>query len=121
MTLDIKDFFLQTDMKDAEYMCIHSKYFMPDIRKIYAIDKIITDNKYVYCRIKKGVYGLKQAARLAYDDFKKHLKEFGYSPDPLAQNIWTHTTRQTKFCLCVDNFGVQFFNKKDAEHLIHVL
>ena len=28
MTIDIKDFFLQTFMKDAEYMRIHSKYFL---------------------------------------------------------------------------------------------
>ena len=100
MTLDIKDFFLQTDMEDCEYMRIHSKYFMPDIRTKYKINELISTDGYVYCRIKKGMYGLKQAARLAYDDLKKHLTTFGYQPDKVAHNIWTHSTRQTKFCLC---------------------
>ena len=31
MTLDIKDFFLQTDMKDHEYMRIRHKYILSDI------------------------------------------------------------------------------------------
>ena len=67
------------------------------------------------------MYGLKQAARLAYDDLKAHLKKFGYQPDTVAQNIWTHTTRATKFCLCVDDFGVQYSSEEDANHLIDSL
>ena len=31
MTIDIKDFFLQTMMANAEYIKIHSKYFLRDI------------------------------------------------------------------------------------------
>ena len=38
MTLDIKDFFLQTLMKRPEYMKINSKYFLEDIRNKYKID-----------------------------------------------------------------------------------
>ena len=121
MTLDIKDFFLQTDMKDCEYMRINGKYFMSDIRNKYNINKLIANDGYVYCKIKKGMYGLKQAARLAYDDLKKHLSKYGYKPDTLAKNIWTHTERRTKFCLCVDDFGVQYFNLDDAQHLINAL
>ena len=33
MTIDIKDYFLQTFMQDVEYMRIHSKYFLKDIKK----------------------------------------------------------------------------------------
>ena len=33
MTIDIKDFFLQTTMPDAEYMKIHQKYFLDGIHK----------------------------------------------------------------------------------------
>ena len=51
MTLDIKDFFLQTIMERAEYMRIHSKYFLSDIREKYNIDDLIADDGYVYCKI----------------------------------------------------------------------
>jgi hypothetical protein len=35
--------------------------------------------------------------------------------------MWTHKTKPTKFCLCVDDFGVKYFNKEDASHLINAL
>ena len=59
-----------------------------------------------------------QAAQLAYENLKKHLQQHGYFPAKLAPNIWSHTTRKTKFCLCVDGFGVQYFSKEDTTHLI---
>ena len=93
MTLDIKDFFLQTFMERPEYMKIHSKYFLPDIREKYDIASKIHRDGYVYCKIKCGMYGLKQAARLAYDSLKTHLGKHGYFPDKIATNIWSHTTR----------------------------
>ena len=74
MTLDIKDFFLQTVMTRPEFMKIHSKYFLQDIRDKYNINRIIHTDGYVYCKIKRGMYGLKQAARLAYDSLKNHLE-----------------------------------------------
>ena len=67
------------------------------------------------------MYGFKQATRLTYDDLKKHLKTYGYEPNKIAQIIWKHSTRKTKFCLCVDDFGVQYFNEDDANHLIQAL
>ncbi len=35
--------------------------------------------------------------------------------------MWKHNTRKTKFCLCVDNFGIQYHSKADANHLIQAL
>lgn len=67
------------------------------------------------------MYGFKQAAKLARDQLVNTLKPFGYSPTTESQNIWTHTTRQTKFCLYVDDFGIKYFNKEDADHLMTVL
>ena len=67
------------------------------------------------------MYGLKQAARLAYDLIKKRLQPYGYKPDPICPNLWVHESRKTVFCLCVDDFGVKYFSKADAEHLINAL
>lgn len=65
ITLDLKDHFLQSDLPEAEYMKIYEKYFFNDIRKKYNIDNLIANNSYVYCKIIKGCYRLKQAAMLA--------------------------------------------------------
>ena len=67
------------------------------------------------------MYGLKQAAILAYKQLVSHLKPFGYSPVPHSLSLWTHVTRKTKFCLCVDDFGVKYYTKEDAHHLINAL
>ena len=67
------------------------------------------------------MYGPKQAARLAYDALVKNLKQHGYQPDRYCPNIWKHEIRKTKFCLCVDDFGVKYYSKEDANHLIAAL
>ena len=35
--------------------------------------------------------------------------------------MWEHETRPTKFCICVDDFGIKYFSKADAEHLFESL
>ena len=47
ITIDLKDFFLQTVMEDLEYMRIHNRYFSRDIRKQYNIDAIVANDGYV--------------------------------------------------------------------------
>ena len=120
-SIDIKDHFLQSILPDPEYMKIHGKYFFDDIRQQYDIDNIIDPDGYVYCKIVKGMYGLKQAAMLGRQNIIDVLAPFGYAPDPMAPNIWTHKTRPTKFCLCVDDFGIKYFSSADLDHLITAL
>ena len=67
------------------------------------------------------MYGLKQATVLTYKNLITNLKDFGYSPGKNITGIWTHKTRRTTFCLYVDDFGVKFFNKSDADHLLSSL
>ena len=120
MSADLKDFFLQSIMPEAEYMKIPWKYFPTDIRTRYKLhDKVHKD--YIYVRIRRGMYGLKQAAILAYDQLVAHLKPHGYLPVPGTNGIFRHTTRRTKFCLCVDDIGIKYYNDDDVEHLLNVL
>ena len=108
-------------LEEPEFLDIHAKYFLPDIRDKYNIDSLVHTDGYVYCQLKRGMYGLKQAACLARDKLITHLANYGYAPTKHAPNIWSHHTRPTKFCLCVDDFGVKYFNKDDLDHLINAL
>ena len=73
MSIEIKNFFLQSDLKDQEYMRIHEKYFSEDfIEEYYLIEKINSDGC-IYCVILKGMYGLNQAEILAYQQLKQRL------------------------------------------------
>ena len=66
------------------------------------------------------MYELKNAAILAYDNLEINLGRFGYYRVKDTVGIWAHTTRRTKFCVCVDDFGVKF-SKADAQHLLDAI
>jgi hypothetical protein len=121
LSADLKDHFLASPMKHPEYMKIRYKYFPTDIRKKYELWKFVTPDGYIYIRIKKGMYGLKQAALLAYQHLVTQLAPYGYHPCPYTTGLWHHDTRPTKFCLCVDDFGVKYFSQQDADHLLNAL
>ena len=60
MSLDLKDFFLATPMPNPEFMKVPFKYFPQDIVDKYKLSTKL-HNDYIYIKIKKGMYGLKQA------------------------------------------------------------
>ena len=103
-------------------MRIKYKYLPTDLKQNYNINKIRNEDGNVYCKIIKGMYELKQAARLAYEPLVANLNSHGYSSSQYARNIWHHQTRKTKFGLCVDNFGVKyFFSQDDIHHFLQAL
>lgn len=120
-TADLKDHFLGSPMERAEYMKVHISRFPPDIIQRYNLNALKTDNDYIYVKIVKGMYGLKQAALLAYNNIIKILEPHGYYPVIGTQGIWAHKTKPTRFCLCVDDFGIKYYKKQDVEHLLTAL
>ena len=118
---DLKDYFLGSPMLRPEYMKVKISKYSEDIIIQYGLREKMDINGYVYIKIKKGMYGLKQAAILAYQRLVKLMKPFGYYPEPCTTGIWSHTTRKTKFCLCVDDFGVKYFTQDDANHFLNAL
>ena len=120
LSMDLKDFFLASPMPEPEFMKIHRRYIPEDIIIKYNLEQKF-DNNYIYVRIKKGMYGLKQAAILAYEHLVKNLKPHGYTPIPHTVGLWKHTSRPITFCLCVDDFGIKYYNKDDVDHLFSCL
>ena len=115
-SMDLKDMFLQTPMDRPEYMKVPFRYFPEDIRQKYNLYNLVF-NDHIYIKIKKGMYGLKQAALLAYEHLSKILKNAGYEPIPASLGLWRHHTRPTLFSLCVDDFRVKYYNPSDLQHL----
>ena len=64
----------------------------------FELKKECMDDGYVYARIEKGVYGLKQAAVLAYNNLVKILKKYGYEPCPNTK--WYLETQNKKNKIC---------------------
>jgi hypothetical protein len=86
-------------MKDPEYMRLKYHYFPPAIRTQYKLDHLLAPDGYIYIKIQRGMYGLKQAAILAYEHLVRQLAPHGYHPCPYTTGLWKHATRPTKFCL----------------------
>ena len=120
-SMDLKDFFLTTPMDRAEYIRINARYFSTAFRTLYNLHDKIHSDGYIYCKIKKGMYGLKQAAILAYKLLLKRLALHGYIPIPLTDGLFKHKTRPTIFALCVDDFGVKYNSDDDLLHLQQTL
>jgi hypothetical protein len=121
-TGDLKDFFLVSHMKIFQYMRVHRKYITQEIMEEYSLTDDHFDSKgYVYLEIRKGMYGLKEASILAYEQLKAHLAPHGYAPVRFTPGLWKHKTRRTTFTLAVDDFGIKYFCKADADHLFSAI
>ena len=59
-------------------------------------------------RIKKGMYGLKQADIISNQELVKHMAPFRYHLVKHTPGLWVHNNRKTLFSLVVDDFCVQF-------------
>ena len=35
--------------------------------------------------------------------------------------MWEHKTRPTKFCVCVDDFGIKYWSREDQDHLCNFI
>jgi hypothetical protein len=67
------------------------------------------------------MYGLKQAARIAYDRLVLLMAPHGYHPIRQSPGLWKHETLPTVFALCVDDFGVKYTNNNHAHHFLNTL
>lgn len=78
-------------------------------------------NGYVYARINKAWYRLKQAGKIAHNDLVEHLAQHGYVRASTMDGLFKHKTRNISFTLIVDNFGIKYTSKKDIKHLILIM
>ena len=67
------------------------------------------------------MYGLKEAGYLANQELKWVLSKAGYIPSKFTPGLFTHKTRDIAFSLVVDDFGVKYTKKEDAEHLLQTI
>ena len=120
LTADLKDFYLGTPMTRYEYMRVPLWMLPSAIIEQYNLRPLF-HNGYVYVEIRRGMYGLPQAGRIANDQLIAFMKPHGYKPCPLTPGLWKHDTRDIVFSLVVDDFGIRYTKRDDADHLIATL
>jgi len=120
MSMDIKDFYLNTEMQHYEYMFIPVKMIPQAIFDLYNLAPLVINGK-VYVEIRKGMYGLPQAGRIANDKLVPILAKAGYHQSEHTPGLFKHESRPIAFCLVVDDFGVKYVGKEHALHLLQTL
>jgi hypothetical protein len=117
MTIDIRDFYLGTPLDRYEYMWVPVKHLPMATRDKYNLHGLIKDGK-ALAEVHKGIYGLKQAGRLAQLRLLAHLAAHGYHQAEHTPCLFIHDTLSIKFVLTVDDFGVKYHSEEDVSHLI---
>ena len=67
--------------------------------------------------VRKALPGLCQSGALAVKKLVADLKPYGYYKVPKTNGLWKHKTCPISFTLVVDDFGVSYIDRADAEHL----
>ena len=120
LTADITDYYLMTPLTRPEYMRIPLKLLPDAIMAKYHLAEFVTRDSVLF-EINKGMYGLPQAGLLAQQRLIQHLAKAGYTQAPNVPCLFRHTTRNIAFTLVVDDFGIKYTTKADADHLITTL
>jgi hypothetical protein len=107
-------------MNQAKYMRVPMASIPTQIIKYYNLPSL-AHNSNIYVEINKGMYGLPQTGCLVNNALVKHLNNHGYHQCPQTPGLFTHLSCPIQFCLVVDDFGIKYSGKENAQHPIDTL
>ena len=111
--MDISNMYLNTPLDCFEYMCMPLKDIPQEIIDEYNLSDIVTSHGWIYMEIQKALSstGFLNQALAAY------LKPCSYYKCPITAGLWKYDSCPITFTLVVNDFGVKYVDKVDAEHL----
>jgi hypothetical protein len=119
-SIDLKKFYLDTPMPDPKYIRIEIADILAEFIEEYNLQGHDCDG-WIYFKICQGCYGLPQAGILANNLPQSRLLAEGYYEANSTPALWCHKWRPIKFCLIVDDFGVEYVGIEHFNHLHDVL
>ena len=93
--IDLKNFYLDTPMTYYQYIRVLPKMIPKEVWDDPRYTIHISANRFVYLEIRRGMYGLKEAGVLAFEQLARHLAPHGYKPTSYTPSLWRHATRPT--------------------------
>ena len=121
MTINIKNFYLNTPLKRYEYFRLQIANLPDDIVKHYKLGENVTNDGFVYVEIQRGMYDMPYSGLIAQELLKKRLEKHGYQQSKLTPGFWKHKWCPISFSLAVNDFGVKYVGKQHITHLINTL
>ena len=114
MTIDIGNFYTNTPLDRYEYMRMRADEIPDEVMDEYDLKPKIHDG-YIYFRIKKALYGLRQSSILAHKMLAKILNKDSRYPVKHMKEFWLHKTKDILFTIIVDDFEIFYLERKDVE------
>ena len=62
----------------------------------------------IYMEVKKGMYSLIQAGKVAQELISERLGEHCYTQSKIMPGLWSHVQQPIQLTLVVDNFAVKY-------------
>ena len=122
-TMDIKDFYLGTDLPPEQqvYVAVPLHHYTDDVLDKYNLRPYIHGDRIIH-KVVKSAFGLKNAGKLARDRLDIDcLNKAGYFEDAIVPCIYRHDTNGTIFVLVVDDFAVSCTTPEAKQHIIDTL
>ena len=119
MTIDIKDFYLNTLLPRSEYLSIPLKFLSSAILDKYSLHSYVEHGQVLF-EVLRSMYGLPHAGRIAQEALIHHLAQHQYV-QTATPCLFRHSSNGTTFTLVVDDFGIKYRTTADAQHLIACL
>ena len=119
MTIDIKDFYLNTALPRSEWMRIPVRFLSDTILDKHNLRPFIHNGAILF-EVVRSLYGLPHAGKISQDELISHLAQHGYHQTS-TPCLFRHTDNGITFTLVVDDFGVKFRHKASVQHLIDIL
>jgi len=94
MTMDISNMYVNTPLKDFQYMRFHIDLIPEEYNLRDRVDK----DGWLYCEIRMAIYGLKESGKLANEQLQKVLAKRGYYPCAFTQGLYKHELRHISKC-----------------------
>ena len=118
---DVKDFYLNTPQKKNRYVKVRSKYITEETIRKHNLEQYIEDNGWLHFEIRKGMYGILEAGRLANDLLQATTKKHGYIEATNTPGYWKHIWKPISWTLIADDFGFKYTNKRHVDELIKIM
>ena len=119
LTMDAKDFYLNTPLTRPDYLRIPLNFIAPCVLDKHHLRPYM-DKKAILFSVHRGMYGLPQAGDLAQIQLIKHLRAHGYEQTS-TPCLFRHVSNRVAFALVVDDFSVKYPDKASADHLHRTL
>ena len=118
---DAGNMYLASTLREPQYVRFKLRQIPKDFQEKYRLNSFVDHAGYVYAKINKALYGLKESGRIANEDIVDHLALHGYHESEYTCGLFKHHNRNITFTLVVDDFGIKWTKKADLDHLLSIL